>query len=118
LFILIPLKEKTEIMWVIHGVSEILLNYHEDEYSECTNCNHSETTYRVVQKYYHVYGLPFFPVEKYTGLYCNNCNYHAKPVVNDKSILYEKLSRTPLYLYIGSVVLTIIIAFFIFVLIF
>lgn len=103
-------------MLVIHGVTELLLNYHEDTSSECPKCKHNEVTYRVVQKYYHVYGLPFLPTAKYTGIYCNHCDYQTNPIINDKSIIYEKISPTPLYLYTGSAMLILLIAIFIFML--
>jgi len=96
-------------MLIIHGVSEKLLNYHEENSSHCPNCNHKGVTYRIVQKYYHIYALPFFPTGKYTGLNCNECNYNSNNIVSKESIIYEKIAKTPIYLYTGTVIFILLL---------
>ncbi|MCZ4245056.1 hypothetical protein [Pedobacter punctiformis] len=94
-------------MFLHFGHSERLLNYYEDESAVCDNCGEKALTYRIVQKYYQIQGIPFLPAHKYTGVSCENCMYGHNNVISENAKRYEKLSKTPLYLYSGALVLSL-----------
>ncbi|WP_147243803.1 hypothetical protein [Pedobacter miscanthi] len=92
-------------MFVHFGKTEKLLNVYEDELISCDNCNETTVTYRIVQKYYQISGIPILPAEKYTGMSCDNCGYGSNNVISENAKTYEKLSKTPWYLYTGVAIL-------------
>jgi len=96
-------------MLLIFGTSELLLNYFENDNSNCPNCNNSTLTFRVVQQYYHVYGLPISPTGKYTGVSCDSCTYTSNNVMSDNSKYYELQTKAPMYLYTGAALFFLII---------
>lgn len=91
-------------MLIIFGTSQVLLNFYEADQKHCPSCEQSGITYRVVQPYFHVFGIPTYPLQKYTGLNCSHCNYRNENVISEMSSLLEKESNTPLYLYAGVIV--------------
>ncbi|PWS30225.1 ZPR1-type zinc finger protein [Pedobacter paludis] len=95
-------------MFINFGKLEKLLNYYEDEFTPCDQCGASEVTYRIVQNYFYILHVPFFPEEKFTAMNCENCGYSHSRVISDNSKMYEKLSPTPLYFYTGAIILSII----------
>jgi hypothetical protein len=96
-------------MLLIFGTSEVLLNFYEADKKQCPNCDQTGVTFRVVQTYFHVFGLPTFPLQKYTGLNCSHCNYRNNNVASDMSIVLEKESRAPFYLYSGVTIFSLIV---------
>jgi ssDNA-binding Zn-finger/Zn-ribbon topoisomerase 1 len=93
---------------IIFGVTEILLNFYEPGTIECPECSKQNLTYRVVQRYFHVYGLPCYPVQKYTGMNCADCGLANNDVTSEMSAILEKESRTPFYTYTGVAILSLI----------
>ncbi|KQM77058.1 hypothetical protein ASE74_17495 [Pedobacter sp. Leaf216] len=93
-------------MLVHFGKTEKLLNFYEDELASCDNCNEKTVTYRIIQKYYQINGIPILPAEKYTAMSCDSCNFSNNNVISENAKVYEKLSKTPLYLYTGAAILT------------
>ena len=75
---------------------------------KCTNCEVEETiALVVVQKYFYIFWVPFFPFEKMSKMYCTNCGMDKS--LKDVSLnLIEdceritKKARTPWYTYIGT----------------
>jgi hypothetical protein len=104
-------------MLLIYGVSERLLNFYEAEQKHCPNCDEAGITFRVVQTYFHVFGLPTYPLQKYTGLSCSHCNYSNNNVASDMSVILEKESRAPFYLYSGVIIFVLILLAIILILI-
>jgi len=96
-------------MLLILGTSEILLNFYETDEKQCPRCNQTGVTFRVVQTYFHVFGLPICPLQKYTGISCDQCNYTNDNVANEMSILLERESRVPLYFYSGVIIFSVIV---------
>lgn len=93
-------------MFIHFGKAEKLLNFYEDELAYCDHCNKTTVTYRIIQKYYQINGIPFLPAEKYTGMSCGNCHFSSNNVISENTKVYEKLSPTPWYLYTGAAILT------------
>jgi len=83
---------------------------------KCTNCGMLATVQiSLVQKYLHVFWLPFVPIGKTGVSKCSNCKQVLKlkemPVAyTDVYDVLKQQVKTPLYMYSGAVVLAIIIS--------
>lgn len=96
-------------MIILWGRKTKILETYEDDDSICDNCNTNSITYFVYQDYYHIFFIPLFPILKYGGLYCRNCEKSHINTISSKLSEYEKLTRTPIYMYSFPIIILIII---------
>jgi len=86
-------------MIIILGKANKILNIYDDYFSKCEKCHSSDIVYIVHQNYYHLFGIPVFPELKYVGIFCNACQHSTIDVINETAGMYEKQTKTPIYMY-------------------
>lgn len=96
-------------MIFLWGKNTKTLEIYEDIDSACEECGAKTLFYIVYQDYYHIFGLPVFPLLKYGGIYCDSCENSKVNIISTKLSEYEKKTRTPIYMYSFTIVLLVII---------
>lgn len=94
---------------LIIGETQMVLNTYVDVLSYCENCHTSNVNYIVKQSYHHVFWIPVYPIMKNTGTYCYECNHSNEVIHSQKSVEYEKITKTPVYMYTLPIVVLVII---------
>jgi hypothetical protein len=101
-------------MLLIYGNRTGRIKKYTDNGQYCPNCKSFDLDIKVFRRYFHFFFIPFFPTSaKTSAIKCNSC---GRPVRSDSiQTEYEKRTRTPFYLYSGSIlfgslVLLIVIA--------
>jgi hypothetical protein len=96
-------------MLVIFGEKRALVKYHSDNVGLCSHCNSRELSFAVFRSYFHFFFVPFFAVdEKEVDVLCLTCKEYDNS--NPRANHYRQITRTPLYLYTGVIlILTMII---------
>jgi hypothetical protein len=84
-------------------------------FNECPVCtSQQDCDLLVYSNYFHMFGLPIFPVDKTALLICTNCQYKRTPLFNSKFIasnaIDDRLFKHPIYCYIGLIIILIFIA--------
>jgi len=83
---------------------------------KCPNCGAvASVQLSVVQKYAHVFWIPFFPLGKTGVSQCGNCKQVLKlknmpQSFKDAYDAFKAQAKTPAYMYVGIVLLAIVIA--------
>jgi len=96
-------------MIYIWGRNTKTLEVFEDSDSVREECDTKSLFYFVYQDYYHVFGIPVFPLLKYGGMHCDSCGKSHINIINAKLSEYEKQTRTPIYMYSFTILLLVII---------
>lgn len=98
------LKSKTLKKGVL---SNVLCNYCEEE---------SNMEYDIIQKYFHLYFIPFIPLKKEDTICCSNCGgvYVNKNIPKSLSVKLERIKennviKTPIWAFSGLIILTLLI---------
>lgn len=85
------------------GVDEVLMN--------CPSCEKATYSDLMVESnYFHVYGIPIFPIDKTCNLICQECNLKRYGLPFEKAVLpnFEEIKqkfRHPVRTYISSLIL-------------
>ncbi|MCW3103660.1 MAG: hypothetical protein JWO09_2100 [Bacteroidetes bacterium] len=96
-------------MIVLWGKKTKILETYQDEDTICENCSSNSVSYFVYQDYYHIFFIPLFPILKYGGMYCSNCDNSHIHTINSKLSEYERRTRTPISMYSFPIIILIII---------
>ena len=97
-------------MFLIYGRKKAKIKQVTDQRQACANCGnfgHSVTIYR---DYYHFFFIPIIPIgNKEIRILCSHCGDTGNNVGIYEH--YDKLTRTPLYLYTWSIIIGWLIIF-------
>ncbi|MDH6533991.1 zinc-ribbon domain-containing protein [Parabacteroides sp. 52] len=94
-------------MILFYGIRKVRIKKYDDFHIKCENCNDYGQEISVYQKYFHVFFIPIFPFgTKTIRSLCLKCN----DTFNDKKINhYLSITKTPVYLYTGIILLLTLI---------
>ena len=97
---------------IIFGIRKIRIKKYNDYSIKCENCGKHHQRFYVYQQYFHVMFIPFFP----TGIQtircsCAGCNDSFN---QEKKNDYLSLTKTPIYLYTGGLLIAGLIIFAVF----
>ena len=95
-------------MFVIYGRRTTRIKKFTDNRQYCKSCNSFDLTVKVYKEYFHIFFIPFFPIgDKTVKIYCNSCGepYRVDTVQKE----YEKIAKTPFYLYAGLILVASLI---------
>lgn len=101
---------------IIYGTGKkVLKGSRKIQASACPNCSANELYITSTVKYFHLFWIPLFPIEKFAHPICRNCNF-AKRITDSKVIAKikseKKKFKTPLTMYSGVVVIALLISYF------
>jgi len=89
-------------MFVIFGDKTWLIKYHTDTISQCEHCKSFALSFAVSIDYFHFYYVPFCAVgEKEVNVLCLKCSEWNN--TNPRKEHYKSVTRTPIYLYTGLI---------------
>ena len=92
-------------MFVIYGRRSIRIKKYTDNRHYCKSCNSFDLNVKVYKEYFHIFFIPFFPIgDQKVKIYCNNCGEPFR--VDEIQKHYESITRTPIYLYSGLILIT------------
>lgn len=97
-------------MIFIGGKASRILEIYSEHFSKCEKCNSSDIVYIVHQSYYHLFWIPIFPVIKFVGMHCNECQHSIAEVYSKIAIKFEEQTKTPFYMYSWPIIVLLIIA--------
>ena len=98
-------------MIVIHGKRKIRIKRYNDSNIKCEQCHCYGQIFSVYQEYFHLFFVPFFPLGyKIINSVCPHCKDSFN---EEKTKHYLSLTRTPLYLYTGSILIVALVVFLI-----
>jgi len=90
-------------MLFIYGRRKIRIKKYDDYHVKCDNCNSYEQRFSVYQEYFHIFFIPIFPSGiKTIQSVCLKCNDAFN---GEKKNHYLSITRTPIYLYTGIILL-------------
>ena len=90
-------------MLLIYGKRRIRIKKYDDFHIKCDNCNSHEQRFLVYQEYFHLFFIPIFPFGvKTIKSVCLKCNDTFN---GEKKNHYLSITRTPIYLYTGIILL-------------
>lgn len=91
-------------MFLIYGRRKARIKKYTDYQQPCQSCKVFDQDVRVYRDYYHFFFIPVFPIgEKTVSIRCKNCGEPMRLEVIKKH--YEKISKTPFYLFTGTLLL-------------
>jgi hypothetical protein len=97
----------------MHGRRTAMIKKHTETQEHCKNCKSFDLDIRVYRDYYHFILIPIVPVgDKTAKIYCNNCREGLRTETIRRQ--YEKITRTPFWLYSGPILLIALIVFIVF----
>jgi hypothetical protein len=101
-------------MFVIYGRKASCIKKTFDHIGTCTSCNAVGLNVNVYKKYFHIFWIPFFPYgAKEFEVHCHTCgkanNY------NDRVKHFAAITRTPIYLFSGLLLVAGLVVWMIFV---
>jgi len=100
-------------MFLIYGYRIARIKKYADNRHACPNCGAFDLDVRVYKGYFQLFLIPFFPAGmKTTSIYCNECwqRYPDGPLQEE----YERITRVPLFLYSGIILVVALIIFLVF----
>lgn len=99
-------------MFVIQGIRKARIKKKSEHARQaCENCGSRDFTIKVYRNYFHLFFIPVFPYGNKTAeIYCRGCNQNIQ---NNLRKHYENTSQTPLYLYAGIILLSVLIILFV-----
>lgn len=95
-------------MLFIYGKPTARIKYFADHSHRCQNCGSYDLSVGVYRKYFHIFFIPFaaFGV-KTAKIHCSQC---TAPYRSDSlQLQYEGMARTPIYLYAGTIMISLLI---------
>jgi hypothetical protein len=98
-------------MFLIWGRSTRIIKIYTDGYISCENCKSRMIDYFVHQTYFHLFWIPVFPLIKTVGNTCKNCEFVNNEVFSQTALDYEKQTKTPIYMYSWTIVITLIVVY-------
>ena len=80
----------------------------------CANCQSENNIISVSASYLHIIWIPLFPYRKTMGIVCSNCKhvvriYETSEEVREMAKQLKATVKPPWYLFLGSIILTLII---------
>jgi len=94
---------------IIFGRRTIRIKKYNDYNIKCENCGKNHQRFYVYQQYFHVMFIPFFPTSiKTIRCSCAECNDTFN---QEKKSDYLSLTKTPIYLYAGGLLIAGLIIF-------
>jgi hypothetical protein len=100
-------------MFIIYGKREAKIKDFSDNSNCCTSCKAFDLHVRVYRRYFHVFFIPFMPIgDKRADIRCYECTEPIRTELLKK--VYEKYTRTPIYLYTILLLLTVMIGLLVF----
>lgn len=94
---------------LIFGRRTIRIKKHNDYNLKCENCGKHHQRFYVYQQYFHVMFIPFFPTSiKTISCSCGECNDTFN---QEKKRDYLSMTKTPIYLYSGVLLIAGLIIF-------
>ena len=95
-------------MFVLFGRQRVRIKKYTENRHYCRSCNSFDLNVKVYKEYFHIFFIPFFPIgNKTTKIYCNNCGEPFRIETIQKQ--YESITRTPIYLYTGTILIASLI---------
>lgn len=95
-------------MFIIYGKKAAKIKSDTNQQHICQNCKDFDLDIKVYRLYFHVFFIPLFPLgPKEVKIRCNNCG--ESKWIAPLQQHYEKVSRTPFYLYGGVILIAGII---------
>jgi len=96
-------------MFFIYGRKTIRIKRYNDPLVKCEQCGHDEQVFSVYQEYFHLFYIPFFPSStKTVRCVCPKCEDRFN---EKKKNHYLSITRTPLYLYTGVILIAAFVIF-------
>jgi hypothetical protein len=100
-------------MILIYGKRVAKIKEFTDNSNCCTSCKAFDLQVRVFREYYHVFYIPFAPFgDKLADIRCNECTEPIRTEVLKK--VYEKYTKTPVYMYSVLLLLVVLIGLLVF----
>ncbi|MDR2010754.1 MAG: zinc ribbon domain-containing protein [Bacteroidales bacterium] len=94
-------------MILFYGKRKIRIKKYNDRHVKCDNCNSRGQIFSVYREYFHIFFIPIFPFGiKTINSICLKCNYIFN---GEKRDYYLSITRTPIYLYTGVILVIIFI---------
>ncbi|MBO9657633.1 MAG: zinc-ribbon domain-containing protein [Chitinophagaceae bacterium] len=97
-------------IFIRYGKYQRLLGIHEPFESQCPNCREiGSISFAIQAEYFHIWYIPFFPVEKDGFARCSNCPHKVDSLkfnrtTRDDFKEIKKQFRYPLYMYTGLLI--------------
>ena len=99
-------------MLLIYGRKTARIKRFTDHQQCCKSCKTFDLDVRVYRDYYHLFFLPVIPIgDKTAKIRCNACTEPFRFEAVEKQ--YERLARTPFYLYALEILIVIIVLSFV-----
>lgn len=100
-------------MLVIYGQRNVRIKTFTENHQSCPLCKVPDLEVFVFRQYFHVFLIPVFPVGvKSSRIKCNECGEYIR--IDSVGWQYEKMSKTPLYFYSLTIILSAFILFMVF----
>ena len=97
-------------MFLIYGRRKVRIKAYTDNQNACTDCKAFDLNIKVYREYFHVFYIPFFPTGIITSsIQCNNCGNSIR--IDSLQKQYETLTKKPIYLYSGLILIATAILF-------
>jgi hypothetical protein len=91
-------------MFIIFGEKTWIIKYHYDSVARCEHCGSFELSFAVSRDFLHVCYVPFFAVdEKEVNVLCLTCGQLNNR--NPRKEHFKSITRTPIYLYAGLILI-------------
>jgi hypothetical protein len=91
-------------MFVIYGENTWIIKYHHDSIAQCEHCGSFELSFAISRDFVHFYYIPFCAVdEKEVNVLCLKCGEWNNK--NPRKDHYKSITRTPIYLYTGVILI-------------
>jgi hypothetical protein len=95
-------------MFLIYGRRTARIKRYTDNRQYCKSCHSFDLEVKVYKQYFHIFFIPFFPASNKTvKIYCTNCGEPFRVDTIQKQ--YENITRTPIYLYAGLILIASLI---------
>ncbi|HMG89829.1 MAG TPA: hypothetical protein VK589_07210 [Chryseolinea sp.] len=100
-------------MIFIYGRRKAKIKKTSDHVGSCTTCNSIGLEFEIYRDYFHLFWIPLFPIgSKESKVYCTKC---GKPNnFNPRVKHFESVTRTPIYLYSGLLICSMLVATLVF----
>lgn len=101
------------MLFKMHGRRTARIKKHTESQDQCKNCKSFDLEIKVYRDYYHFILIPFVPVgDKTAMIYCNQCGEGLRTETIRRH--YEKITRTPFWLYSGLILVGLLIVSIVF----
>lgn len=97
-------------MFLIYGRRKVRVKTYTENHQACTDCKAFDLNIKVYREYFHVFYIPFFPTGIIiSSIQCNNCGTLIR--IDSLQKRYETLTKKPIYLYSGLILIAVAILF-------